>query len=122
MPALAAWIVCSTLMLFLGAKLLVRELGGQPEAAAGGLVRPDRRRFAYGGGRAGCPAPSSARQTPGSGEFGLLLLLVACGALVYSLTVWALWLLAGRPETAERELVSLVQARVPKRLRRAAAN
>ena len=56
------------------------------------------------------------------GEFGLLLVLVACGALAYSLTVWALWLIAGRPETAERELVSLVQARVRKGLRKAAAN
>ena len=56
------------------------------------------------------------------GEFGLLLVLVACGALAYSLTVWALWLLSGRPETAERELVSLAQARLSRLLRRDAAD
>jgi hypothetical protein len=42
--------------------------------------------------------------------------------LVYSMTVWTLWLLSGRPETAERELISLVQARLSKLLGRAAAS
>ena len=121
MPALAAWIVCSTLMLFLGAKLLVKDLGGGLKPLLAGLVRP-----IAGALLMAAAVLAAQRVLPHAnswlGEFGLLLLLVGCGALVYSMTVWTLWLLSGRPETAERELISLVQARLSKLLGRAAAS
>jgi PST family polysaccharide transporter len=121
MPALAAWIVCSTLMLFLGAKLLVSDLGGSLKPLLRGLLRP-----VAGALLMSATVLAAQRLLPPAGswlgEFGLLLGLVACGALAYSLTVWALWLIAGRPETAERELVSLVKARLRGRLRKSAAN
>jgi len=121
MAALAAWIVCSTLMLFLGAKLLVRDLGGSLKPLLRGLLRP-----VAGALLMSATVLAAQRLLPPAsswlGEFGLLLVLVARGALAYSLTVWALWLLSGRPETAERELVSLAQARLSRLLRRDAAD
>jgi PST family polysaccharide transporter len=121
MAALAAWIVCSTLMLLLGAKLLVKDLGGSLKPLLRGLLRP-----VAGASLMAATVLAAQRVLPDAnswlGEFGLLLLLVVCGALVYSLTVWILWLLSGRPETAERELVSLAQARLSKLLGRVKAD
>jgi hypothetical protein len=99
----------------------VKDLGGGLKPLLAGLVRP-----IAGALLMAAAVLAAQRVLPHAnswlGEFGLLLLLVGCGALVYSMTVWTLWLLSGRPETAERELISLVQARLSKLLGRAAAN
>jgi len=114
--AIVAWITCSTLMLLVGAKLLVRELGGSMKLLFVSLVRP-----IAGASLMAVAVLGAKRLLPSAGswigEFASLLLLVACGAVVYILTVWMLWRLAGSPATAERELLALVRARL---LRRAA--
>jgi O-antigen/teichoic acid export membrane protein len=107
MPAIGAWIACSMLTLLLGGRLLLRDLGRGMTPLLLNLVRPVAGASLMAGALWGAQhlLPSVESWI---GEFLLLVLLVAGGALVYILTVWFLWWLSGGPNTAERELVSLL--------------
>lgn len=110
-PAIGVWIALSTVMLLLGAKVLLRDLDGSMKPLLVSMVRPIAAAAlmavaVLGAQRLLPPAGSWI------GEFVSLLLLVAGGALVYLLSVWGLWRLAGCPASAEGELVALVRARL----------
>jgi PST family polysaccharide transporter len=108
MPAIGAWITCSVVMLFVGAKLLLRELGGRLSALLGHLIRP-----LIGSAAMALVVLAIKGVLPVGaawvGDLAFLLLLALAGALSYVLSVWVLWQLAGRPATAELQVLSVAR-------------
>jgi len=112
MPAIASWILCGIVMLFVGARWLLKDLRGSMLPLLGALVRPAVAAAAM---AASLLVVQSAYPAGQSWLTGLaaLLGLVVFGALVYGVTVGCLWLVGGRPrDSAEGELSFIVMSRI----------
>ncbi|MET0166059.1 MAG: oligosaccharide flippase family protein [Vicinamibacterales bacterium] len=110
-PAILAWISTSAIMLCIGARILVKNLYGTYGQLIRSLVRPA---FASAMMFASISAilPAVHALHDWSTKAVLLVALVAFGALVYSASIACLWLIAGRPAGAERELLFVMSARL----------
>ncbi len=108
--AILAWICCSVVMLIVGARLLLADLGGSWVPLVRALVRPLLGAFAMAAALSALDAtfPVSERW---ASEALYLVASIALGAIIYTVTVVGLWWLAGRPHEAERELFSVVVSR-----------
>jgi PST family polysaccharide transporter len=111
LAAIAAWICCTLVMLFVGASLLVKDLRGTYGPLFRTLVRPTI-------GAAVMVLALLAIQplfvigTLWFARAAALLLLVVFGALIYAAAVTCLWLAAGRPQGAESEFLFAVWKRL----------
>jgi O-antigen/teichoic acid export membrane protein len=93
---------------------VVRSLGGRLRDLLVGLVRPALAGAAMAAGL----LPLTTLVPAGAGWgvlFVCLLALVAAGALLYAGACLSLWWLAGRPVSAEQDLLAFVARRLPKR-------
>ena len=111
MHAIAAWIACGVLMLFVGARWLLNDLGMSMKPLLLGLARPII--------GAGVMAASLQAVQPiapfGQAWFvgvASLLALVVFGVLIYAAAVGSLWFLLGKQGDAEDELIFLLRARL----------
>lgn len=111
MPAIAAWLLCGVLMLFVGARLLLEDLGGSVAPLVRALFRPAVGAAAMAAFLLALQGTISIGQNWFAG-LSALLTLVLFGALVYVATVGCLWNLAGRPQDGEGELLSIVLSRL----------
>ncbi len=111
MPAIASWIICSVVMLFIGARLLLMDLGGSFAPLLQALIRPGVGAAVMAASLVAVQANVSIDQHWFAG-FGALLMFVAFGAVVYAATVGGLWFAVGRPQAAEGELLFLVISRI----------
>jgi O-antigen/teichoic acid export membrane protein len=113
MPAIAAWIGCGVVMLFVGAKWLLDDLRQSMKPLLKALIRPVIASTAM---AASLLAVQAVFPTAGKWTIGLLFLLglVAFGAVVYAAALICLWLLAGRPHEGESELLFLAMSRLRK--------
>jgi len=116
MPAIVAWIFGGVVMLFVGARLLLRDLAGSMAPLLRALIRPAFGAAAMAASLTAVQAELSIDQHWLAG-FAALLLFVGFGALVYFATVVCLWFVAGRPNEAEREFLFLIKARLRRELR-----
>jgi O-antigen/teichoic acid export membrane protein len=112
--AIMAWIVSMAIMLWISTRVLVRELYGTYAPMIIPLVRPAL-------GSAFMFAAVTAAQLVLSDLDGwasralALLALATFGALVYTASVLCLWVLAGRPPSAERDLLTMLTTRFARR-------
>jgi PST family polysaccharide transporter len=113
MPAIAAWIGCGVVMLFVGAKWLLDDLRQSMKPLLSALIRPVIASIAM---AASLLAVQAVFPTAEQWTIGLLFLLglVAFGAIVYAAALACLWLLAGRPHEGESELLFLAMSRLRK--------
>jgi peptidoglycan biosynthesis protein MviN/MurJ (putative lipid II flippase) len=113
MPAIAAWIGCGVVMLFVGAKWLLDDLRQSMKPLLSALIRPVIASIAM---AASLLAVQAMFPTAEQWTIGLLFLLglVAFGAIVYAAALTCLWLLAGRPHEGESELLFLAMSRMRK--------
>ena len=111
MHAIAAWIACGVLMLFVGARWLLKDLRHGMGPLLKALVRPV---IASGAMAASLMAVQSAFPAGDQWTIGLVYLLglVLFGALVYVAALTCLWILAGRPHEGESELLFLAMSRL----------
>lgn len=109
--AIAAWICALIVVVCTGAHMLSRDLQVSGLRLFGALVRP-----LVGSGAMALSLLAvlqvALAPSPWFLRAGVLVLLVAFGALVYAATVAALWTLAGRPKSAEAEFLFAVAARL----------
>jgi lipopolysaccharide exporter len=107
--AIGGSVVCGLVMLVVGARLLVRDLGYRVMPLITGLVRPVL------GSMIMATAvlylvewlPAAQSWTVG---IAVLLISMLAGLVVYASAIWGLWWVSGRPVSAERELWKLVIA------------
>ena len=104
--AIIAWIASSTFMLFVGARVLLSDLGQSWVPLVRALIRPALGAMTMAAFLAVLDTmfPPSTRWVP---DAVYLVASILLGALVYISTVALLWLLAGRPREAETELLSV---------------
>jgi O-antigen/teichoic acid export membrane protein len=109
--AISTWIASAAIMIVVGARLVVRDLHGSYAPLLRALIRP--------GVATAVMSASILILIPDlpvieqwGGKAVLLVGLVAFGVLVYSVAVGCLWLMAGRPAGAERELLFVIAARL----------
>ena len=112
--AILAWIACSMLMLFIGARVLLTNLNGSMAPLLRALVRPSIGAIAMAAVLYGLDAsvPVGGHWLSGVAH---LLTAVFVGALVYIVTVVILWLMAGRPKGPESEFLFVAAARLGRR-------
>jgi PST family polysaccharide transporter len=103
LAAIGGAVLCGLVMLVVGARLLLKDLGHSPVPLLSGLVRPV---FGSAIMAAGVLYLSLLIPTSPSwvANLGILLALVLTGCLLYGASVGLLWLISGRPESAERQL------------------
>ncbi len=113
MPAIAAWIGCGVVMLFVGAKWLLDDLRQSMKPLLSALIRPVIASIAM---AASLLAVQAVFPTAEQWTIGLLFLLglVTFGGIVYAAALTCLWLLAGRPHEGESELLFLAMSRMRK--------
>lgn len=112
MPAIAAWIACGIVMLFVGARWLLKDLSGSMMPLLGALIRPAIGATAM---AASLLAVQSAFPVGQAWLTGLaaLLGLVVFGVVVYAAAIACAWLAAGRPrDSAEGELFFILRSRL----------
>jgi PST family polysaccharide transporter len=111
MPAIAAWIGCGVVMLFVGAKWLLDDLRQSMKPLLVGLARP-----IVGAGVMAVSLQTVQSLVPFASEWfagvALLLGLVAFGVLVYASAVAGLWFMTGKQGDAEDELLFLIRSRL----------
>ena len=113
--AISAWIASAAIMLVVGARVVVRDLHGSYAPLLRALIRPGVATALMSASILMLMSVLPVIEQWG-GKAALLVGLVAFGVLVYSVAVGCLWLIAGRPAGAERELLFVVAARfAPKR-------
>jgi O-antigen/teichoic acid export membrane protein len=112
--AIVAWICCSAIMLLVGARILLADLGGSWLPLVRALWRPALGAVAMAASLMLLDStfPSSTRWV--SDAFYLVASILV-GATVYVASVTVLWLLAGRPREAESELFFVALAQWPGR-------
>ena len=101
--------VCGLVMLVVGARLLVRDLGYQVMPLITGLVRPVLGSMIMAAAVLYLVELLPAAQSWTVG-IAVLLISMLAGLVVYAVAIWGLWWVSGRPESAERELWKLVIA------------
>ena len=111
MPAIAAWILCGVVMLFVGARWLLNDLRQSMVPLLRALFRPTFGAAAMAVSLISVQSVFPVGQQWLSG-IAALLGLVGFGALVYAAAVGCLWMAAGRPHDAESELIFLLKARL----------
>jgi lipopolysaccharide exporter len=111
MPAIAAWIGCGVVMLFVGAKWLLNDLRQSMKPLLVGLARP-----IVGAGVMALSLQTVQSLVPLAPDWfaGVvsLLGLVAFGVLVYASAVAGLWFMTGKQGDAEDELLFLIRSRL----------
>jgi O-antigen/teichoic acid export membrane protein len=111
MPAMAAWIGCGVVMLFVGAKWLLNDLRRSMKPLLAGLVRP-----IIGAGVMAVSLQAVQSLVRVEQEwltgFASLLALVAFGVLIYASAVACLWYLTGKRGDAEDELLFFFRLRL----------
>jgi O-antigen/teichoic acid export membrane protein len=113
MPAIAAWIFSGVLMLFVGARWLLNDLGGSMKPLLRAILRPALGSAAMAIALVSLQPTLSMRSDWFVGAFNLLI-LIAVGAVIYIVTVVAMWIGVGRPHEAEEELWFLLKSRLSK--------
>jgi PST family polysaccharide transporter len=111
--AIVAWIASSTFMLFVGARVLLSDLGQSWMPLVKALIRPALGAMTMAAFLAVLDTmfSPSTRWVP---DAVYLVASILLGAFVYISTVALLWLLAGRPREAETELFSVALGRFRK--------
>lgn len=109
LPAIASWVACGVLMLFLNTGVILKNLKGNLADLLGGIIRPTTGALAMVLTLGGARTLPAATALP---EFVQLLLAVVLGAISYVVAVAVLWAASGRPQGAERELMFVVQAKL----------
>lgn len=112
--AIIAGAVAQLVMVVGSGGYLVRSLDGRLRDLLVGLVRPALAAAAMYAGLVPLTEMVPADAAWGI-RFALLLGLVGIGALMYAGACLSLWWLAGRPATAELDLLELVARRLPRR-------
>jgi hypothetical protein len=109
--AIAAWVACSVVTLFIGARMLVSALDGSYVPLARAVVRPVLAAIVM---SASVSAAYSALAVGDQWATKAIILLglVLFGALTYAAAVAVLWILVGRPRSAESELLFVMKARL----------
>jgi O-antigen/teichoic acid export membrane protein len=114
LAAIVGTVVCGIIMLFAGAWLLLHDLRGRAAPLFAALARPAL-------GSAAMAASIMALR--GQIDFGVswigqllaLIVLVGLGAFVYFAVVTLLWSAIGRPDSAERELITMAKSAIRRR-------
>jgi O-antigen/teichoic acid export membrane protein len=112
-PAILSWVVCSLVMLGVGARWLLRDLRGSAAPLFRALVRPSVGAVVMAGSLVGAQSAVTVGQHWADG-LAALLALVAFGAVVYAGTVGLLWRITGTREDAEGELLYVLASRLRK--------
>lgn len=109
--AIWAWIVALVVVVCAGVRMLARDLRGSSTQLLKALARP-----AIGAAAMAASLftilPMFSLSDPWILKALTLLVLVAFGVLIYAATVAGLWFLAGRPQSAEAELLFAMAARL----------
>jgi peptidoglycan biosynthesis protein MviN/MurJ (putative lipid II flippase) len=111
--AILAWIATSAIMLCIGARILVKDLSGTYGPLIRSLVRPAIASAMMLASISVIVPAVHALHDWGTKAI-LLVALIALGAVVYAALIAFLWLTAGRPDGAERELLFVMSARLAK--------
>lgn len=109
--AIYAWIACAIVMLIVGARMFLRDLGAGGVPLMRALVRPAAGTLAMTASLLAVLPMLSSGAAWIERSFALVA-LIAFGAVIYCATVAALWFLAGRPDSAETDLYFVVRAKL----------
>ena len=111
MSAIAAWILCGVVMLFVGARWLLNDLRRGMLPLLSAMFRPTFGAITMAVSLLSVQSAYAVGQQWLTG-IAALFGLVVFGALVYAATVGCLWMAAGRPHEAESELIFLLRSRL----------